>query len=202
MGYLEWWDHNRDSRKKSNKSLTATTIESKFANSTFESNFTLVTTTNIIGKALNIFEHSLNNTWIIDYGTTGHMTFDSRQVSSLKLSSQKFVCIANGKITLVIGEGSLTLTKSLNLDSVLMVLDLNYNLLYVSKITTALFCVIIFCPEFCAFKDTQTRYTIGCGIKRGKMYYLDLEKKSINKIQQALTINNFEEEKKKSKIWL
>jgi len=72
------------------------------------------------------------------------MTFDSRQVSSLKPSSQKFVCTANGNTTPVIGEGSLTLNDSLNLDSILVVPNLNYNLLYVSKLTTTLSCVVIF----------------------------------------------------------
>jgi len=86
----------------------------------------------------------LNNAWIINFGATNHMTFDSRQVSSLKPSSQKFVCTANGNTTPVIGEGSLTLNDSLNLDSILVVPNLNYNLLYVSKLTTTLSCVVIF----------------------------------------------------------
>jgi len=51
------------------------------------------------------------------------------------------------------------------------------------------------------FKNIQTRRTISYGIKQGNLYYLDLEKKSINKIQQALTVNCFEE-KKKFEIWL
>ncbi|RVW13780.1 Retrovirus-related Pol polyprotein from transposon RE1 [Vitis vinifera] len=58
-----------------------------------------------------------------------HMTFDSRQVSPLRPSSQKIVSTVNGNTTPVIGEGSLTLTDTLNLDSVLVVPSLDYNLL-------------------------------------------------------------------------
>ena len=85
------------------------------------------------------------------------MTFNYRQVSPLKPSSQKIVSIANGNTTPVIGEGSLTLTDTLNLDSVLIVPSLNYNLLLVSQITAALSCIVIFWPEFYMIKDIQTR---------------------------------------------
>ena len=72
----------------------------------------------------------------------------------------------------------------------------------VSQITAALSCIVIFWPEFCVFKDIQTRQTIGCGIKRGKLYYLDLQSKNSNKLQQALMADGSEREKKKSEIWL
>ncbi|RVW45368.1 Retrovirus-related Pol polyprotein from transposon RE2 [Vitis vinifera] len=50
--------------------------------------------------------------------------------------------------------------------------------------------------------DIQTRQTIGCGIKRGKLYYLHLQLKDSNKLQQALMADGSKEEKKKSEIWL
>ena len=72
------------------------------------------------------------------------MTFDSRQVSPIRHSSQKIVSTANGNTTPVIGEGSLTLTNTLNLDSILVVSSLDYNLLSVSQITVVLSCIVIF----------------------------------------------------------
>ena len=48
------------------------------------------------------------------------MTFDSIQISSLRHSSQKFISTANGNTIIVIGEGSLTLIDTLNLDYVLV----------------------------------------------------------------------------------
>ena len=82
------------------------------------------------------------------------MTFDSRQGSILRPSSQKkIVFTANANTTPVIGKESLTLTNTLNLDSVLVVPSLDYNLLLVSQITAALSCIVIFWPEFCVIKD-------------------------------------------------
>ncbi|KAJ9707195.1 hypothetical protein PVL29_002269 [Vitis rotundifolia] len=130
------------------------------------------------------------------------MTFDSRQVSPFRPSSQKIVSTTNGNTTLVIGEGSLTLTDTLSLDSILVVPFLYYNLLSVSQITAALSCIVIFWPEFCVFKDIQTKQTIGCGIKGGKLYYLDLQSKDSNKLRQTLMTDGSEGEKKKSEIWL
>ncbi|RVX18371.1 Retrovirus-related Pol polyprotein from transposon TNT 1-94 [Vitis vinifera] len=101
-------DNNRDQWKKdSKKTSTATVAEIKTEDNVAEKASTLVAA--------------------IDYGD--HMTFDSRQVSPLRPSSQKIVSTANGNTTPVIGEGSLTLTDTLNLDSVLVVPSLDYNLL-------------------------------------------------------------------------
>ncbi|RVX10062.1 Retrovirus-related Pol polyprotein from transposon RE1 [Vitis vinifera] len=48
--------------------------------------------------------------------------------------------------------------------------------------------------------DIQIRQMIGCGIKRGKLYYLDLQSKDSNKLRQALMADGFEGEKKKSEF--
>ena len=89
------------------------------------------------------------------FGATDHMTFDSRQVSPLIPSSQKIVSTANSNTTPVIGKGSLTFTNTLNLDSVLVVSSLDYNLLSVSQITVTLSYIVIFWPEFCVIKDIK-----------------------------------------------
>ena len=107
------------------------------------------------GKVLNIFTPVSNSAWIIDSGATNHMTFDSRQVSPLKSSSQHYVSTANGTSISIIGEGSLPLTNTLNLDFVLVVPSLNYNLLSVSQITTALFRVVIFCLNFVYLRTSE-----------------------------------------------
>ncbi|RVX15047.1 hypothetical protein CK203_007806 [Vitis vinifera] len=97
--YPDWWDHNRDQQKKGfKKTLTAVVAKIK-------------TKANVTEKASTLVA-------AIDYGD--HVTFDSRQVSLLRPSSQKIVSTANGNTTPIIGEGSLTLTDTLNLDSVLV----------------------------------------------------------------------------------
>ena len=160
------WDHSRDSWKKnSKKASTAAIVETKTEDNSGEKYSTLVATTGNGGKVLNISTPVSNSAWIIDSNATDHMTFDSRQVSPLKSSSQNSVSTANGTSIPIIGEGSLSLTNTLNLDYDLVVPSLNYNLLSVSQITTVLFCVVIFWPEFCVFKDIRTRQTIGCGVR-------------------------------------
>ena len=93
---------------------------------------TLAVATGNGGKVLTISTLVSNSAWIIDSGAMDHMMFDSRHVSPLKPSAQKFVYTANGSSAPIIGEGSLPLTDALNLDSVLVVLSLDYNLLLVS----------------------------------------------------------------------
>ena len=197
VGYPEWWDHSRDSRKKnSKKASTAAVVETKTEDDRYEKSSALATAAGNGGKVLNISTPVSNSAWIIDSGATDHMTFNSRQVSPLKSSSQNSVYTTSGTSIPIIKEGSLSLTNTLNLDSVLVVPSLNYNLLSISQITTALFCVVIFWFEFCVFKDIRTRQTIGCGVRRGKLYYLDLVSKSSNELRQALKIGGSEKKKK------
>ena len=197
MGYSKWWDHSRDSRKKnSKKASTAAIVETKTKADSDEKSSALAAATGNGGKVLNISTPVSNSAWIIDSGATDHMTFYSRQVSPLKPSSQNYVSTANGTSIPIIGEGSLSLTNTLNLDSILVVPSLNYNLLSVSQITTALFCVVIFWPEFCVFKDIWTRQAIGCGVRRWKLYNLNLVSKSSDELRQALQIGGSEKKRK------
>ena len=82
------------------------------------------------------------------------------------------------------GKDSVPLSNTLNLDSVLVVPSLTYNILFVTQITNALHCVVILWPSHCVFKDIQTKRTIGYGVRRGKLYYLEL--KSTDHLHQAL----------------
>lgn len=66
------------------------------------------------------------------------------------------------------------LSDSLTVDSVLVVPSLSYNLLSISHIVLELACTVIFHPSFCVFQDILTRHTLGYGVRKGKMYYLDL----------------------------
>ena len=143
----------------------------------------MLTITNIGGKAFTTSTSVLNSAWTIDSGATNHMTFNVRQVKNLNPSSQHCVSMANGNITPVVGEGSSHLTNTLHLDLVLHVPSLDYNLLLVSHITTTLSYVVIFWLDHCVFKDIQARKMIGYDIKKGKLYYLDLNTETSNILQ-------------------
>ena len=105
VGYPDWWEHNRDPRKKNSKSTSlATAAKTKPIEDPTETTSAQIATTSDVGKVLNTSTPVFNSTWIIDSGATDHMTFDSKQVSPLKPSIQKFVSTANGTSTSVIGE--------------------------------------------------------------------------------------------------
>ena len=105
------------------------------------------------GKALKISASVMNSAWIIDFGATKHMTCDSRQVQTLKPSTNTIVSVANGNVVPIIGEGDVFLSDTLNIDSVVVVPSLDYNLLSVAQINVALHYIVIFWPSFCVFKD-------------------------------------------------
>ena len=69
IDYPDWWDHSR-SRHSNHKNEG----DNKKASG-------LLTTVGTPGKALNS-TFILNNTWIINYGVTDHMTFDFKKVTS------------------------------------------------------------------------------------------------------------------------
>ena len=90
MGYPDWWDHNRDQWKKdSKKTSTVVVAEIKTEANVVEKASALVAAIDYGGKFLNTSTLVINSAWIIDSGAINHMTFDSRQVSPLRPSSQK-----------------------------------------------------------------------------------------------------------------
>ena len=90
MGHLEWWDHSRDPRKRnSKKTSTTAVVETKTKDDIAGKVSAFVSEANNGGKVLNMSIPVSNSGWIIDSGATDHMTFDSRQVSPLKPSSQQ-----------------------------------------------------------------------------------------------------------------
>ena len=69
--------------------------------------------------------------WITDSGATAHMTFDSELVHTVNPSTQSCVTTVDNSAALIIGEGPVALTDTLNLDTVLVVPSLDYNQLSV-----------------------------------------------------------------------
>lgn len=181
---------------------TAVVAETNTKDDAIETTSAMIAITGNGGKSFCVSTPVSNNTWIIDSGASNHMIVNSRQITKVKPSLQKFVSIANGDEALIIGEGSLTLSDTLNLDDVLVVPSLGYNLLSISQIATTLSCIVIFWPNFCLFKDIQTKQMIGCGIKQGNLYYLDLKSETSNKLNQVLAMDDSNVQKNKAKISL
>jgi hypothetical protein len=133
IGYPENWDKTYDPRcNKSRASIAETRTDS---DQIADKASAMLAATGRDGKALSTSTFVMNNTWIIDSGATEHMTCDSRQVPSLKTSAQTEVNVANGNVIPVIREGTVSLTDTMKLDTVLVVPSLNYNLLSVAQNT-------------------------------------------------------------------
>jgi hypothetical protein len=193
IGYPEWWDFAKAPRKRNSKTnhhaFVAVFEPSHASTNNPEKASSFVATSGNVGKALHTSTPVSHSEWIIDSGATNHMTFNNNHIQSIKTSDQHIVSTADGTPSPVLGECSISLTKNLDLDSVLVVPSLNHNLLSVAQITLALNCVVIFWPNLCIFKDIRTRKTIGYGTRKGKLYYLDLMPASSNQLAQVFSAN-------------
>ena len=191
----EWWDFSKKPRKK---------IVGKAIMTSSEENQPLPTTNvaylGINGKASIFSATSKNRTWIIDIGASDHMTRDSSQLKSVLPSSQSVISTANGSTSPITGEGSVILSNTITLDTVLVVPSLEYNLLSVSQINSTLTCTVTFLPSFCVFQDILTQKILGYGVRRGKLYYLELPENGGSKISQANQTNS--KDKARATIWL
>ena len=191
----EWWDFSKKPRKK---------IAEKAMMTSSEENQPLLTANVahlvIIGKASVFSATSKNRTWIIDIGASDHMTWDSSQLKYVLPSSQSVISTTNGSTSPITGKGSVIMSNTLTLDIVLVVPSLEYNLLFVIQITSTLACTVTFWPSFCVFQDILTRKILGYGVRRGKLYYLELPKNGGSKISQANQTSS--KDKARATIWL
>lgn len=92
------------------------------------------------------------------------------------------------------------MSDNLQFNLVLVVPSLECNLLSVSQITSSLNCTVTFWPSFCIFQDILTRKTLGYGVRRGKLYYLDLTKDGEKQIGQLHLMEG--DTKARDKAWL
>ncbi|KAM2175839.1 hypothetical protein ACFX1Q_035198 [Malus domestica] len=169
IGYPENWDKTHD--PQCNKSRASVAETKNNSDSIANKASAMIVAAGSDGKALSTFTSGMNNTWIIDSGATEHMTCDSRQVPSLKRSTQTIVNVVDCNVVPVIGEGTVSLSDTMKLDTVLV--------------------------------DIQTRKTIGYGIRRGQLYYLELTTGSSVSLTLALFVDDSQEAPNKvSDIWI
>ncbi|KAH9696165.1 retrovirus-related pol polyprotein from transposon RE1 [Citrus sinensis] len=196
IGYPDWWDFSKKPRKKISGKANVTAAKDEEQPSPSAN----VAHPGIIGKTSVCSVTSKNRMWIIDTGASEHMTRDSSQLKSVLPSFQSVISTANGSTSPIIGEGSITLSNTLTLDTVLVVPSLEYNLLSVSQITSTLACTVTFWPTFCVFQDILTRKILGYGVRRGKLYYLELTENEGPNISQANQASN--KDRTQANVWL
>ena len=105
-----------------------------------------------LANSVSAFHSQSNLPWIIDSGASDHMTYSSSLFSDYKpCSGQDKVKIADGTGSSVSGKGSIRITPSLPLSSVLHVPSFSNNLLSISRLTRELNCRVTFFPSHCVF---------------------------------------------------
>ena len=168
IGYPEWWDFSKKPQKKiSTRAMTTSTEDQQQPITNFAH-------LGRVGKVYVFPTHYKDKTWIVDTGASEHMTIDVRQLQSILPSSQSVISTGNGSTSPVTREGYVILSNTLTLNTILVVPSLEYNLLSVSQITSTLHCTITFWPSFCVFQNILTQRILGYGVRRGKLYYLEL----------------------------
>jgi len=107
------------------------------------------------------FLRALNSTtqsqtpWIIDSGASDHMTDSYHLFSSYSTCAGNLkVKIADGSLSTVVGNGSIQLSDTITLESVLHVPNLACNLLSISQLTKTSNCSAKFLPFHCVFQDS------------------------------------------------
>lgn len=105
-------------------------------------------------------------------------------METLQTSLQTVIITFDGSPTPIIGKGFVALSESLTLDSILCS-SISHNLLFVSQIIMILDCIVMFWPSFYIFQDILTRRILGYGVKKRKLYYLDLTDSGSQKLVYA-----------------
>ncbi|KAL4011481.1 hypothetical protein IC575_028540 [Cucumis melo] len=112
--------------------------------------------------------------WVITSGAITHMIGNSRLFSKL-LSPAPFssVTLVDGSTSSVLRFGTIYLTPSFSLSSVLHLPNLSFNLISISQLTHDLNCVVLFFPDYCLFQDRVTKKIIGRGYEYEGFYPFD-----------------------------
>ncbi|OMO93820.1 hypothetical protein CCACVL1_06334 [Corchorus capsularis] len=124
--YHEWWDFTKKPRKKIGQAAT-TTIDEEVIAST--SNAVAAHFAKADNPGLSKTYLTKNDAWVTDTGATDHMTSDSNPLCSIRSSVQPHILTADGGVSPVTGEGSVHVSNSINLDTVLIVHSLSSKLL-------------------------------------------------------------------------
>ena len=105
--------------------------------------------------------------WIVDFGASDHMTGSSHLFSSYTpCPSNLTVRIADDSLSTIAGKGTIRLSKTLILTSVLHVPNVSHNLPLVSKITKDQTYVAKFSKCGCEFQDLSGRRLECEGVRR------------------------------------
>jgi hypothetical protein len=111
--------------------------------------------------------------WFIDTGAIDHMVITNQFYTSMHHVDNINVNLPNGQSVLVTHIGSIQVTPTLLLIDALCVPSFDFNLIYVSKLTSSLNCCIFFLSTCCFIEDLMQWKMIGMGKQQNGLYLLD-----------------------------
>jgi len=127
-----------------------------------------------LATALNAYATHFDDLWVIDSGTSDHMTGISLLFLSYNpCSGREKVRKVDVSLSPMSSKISIYVTPSMTLSFVLHVPDFAANLLSIARITLELNCQVIFYSHYCFFHGLVTERMIGGGSLRDGLYYLD-----------------------------
>ena len=125
------------------------------------------------GNVSTCLTHS-STPWILDTEASDHISGNKDIFSSLTFPSPlPTITLANGSQTIAKVIGSACPLPSLPLTSILYVLDFPFNLIFISKLTHDLHCVLTFSHNSITLQDRSTRKTIGIGHDSQGLFHLN-----------------------------
>ncbi|CAN6930392.1 unnamed protein product, partial [Brassica oleracea] len=110
--------------------------------------------------------------WIVDSDASHHMTGLLDCLFDIHTVAPCLVGLPNGKLVMADQEGSVRLTDTLTLHSVLYVKELKCNLILVSQLIDELNCIVLFSKTCCLMQDLTLMMPIGMGERRDVVYFL------------------------------
>lgn len=186
-GYPDWWDEFK-ARKQRDTTISGTSglavldhaepHLSLISHTEFSTSSTIVSSapSHGLGKfGYFLFSsiHGVSNGWILDSGSTDHMTNDPTDLISTTHPWWENIANAKGVTYPVTGTGTFFLSKSLSLSNTLLVPSPSSKLFSVGQATEDLNCCVLIYPKFCLLQHILTKEIIGRGTKREGLYYMD-----------------------------
>ena len=124
------------------------------------------------GNVFACLTHS-SKPWILDTRASDHISGNKDLFSSVTfLSPLPTITLANGSQTIAEGIGSVCPLPSLHLTSLLYVPNFPFNLIYISKLTHDLHCVLTFSHNSVTLQDRRTGKTIGIEHESQGLFHL------------------------------
>ena len=103
------------------------------------------------------------------------MTYDPNDFVTREKPMKNIIKTASGEEIKVKGVGTISLARELTLKNFLFVPNLSHKLLSISQLKRDLNCIVLLKPSCYIVQNAQTGQTIGRGIEKGGLYYLEEE---------------------------